>query len=95
LSTTGINYEGTERQIPSFRVLKEKINAYYELTPSHLWDEDRIIQYWDSLLENEKYICFLAALLPASHHTGNYELWYITKLKTLRGEWDEENEIDF
>jgi hypothetical protein len=95
LSTTGINYEGEERQIPSFRVLKEKMNAYYELSPSYKWEVEEIMRNWESLLENENFICFLAALLPASHHTGDYELWYITKLKTLRGDWDEENEIDF
>ncbi|MFP5491919.1 MAG: hypothetical protein ACLGG0_10475 [Bacteriovoracia bacterium] len=93
VTTTQLNYQGP-RDIPSLRIFKFNIQAYYELTPYFKWDATQIINEWYDLIQNEKYVCVFAAQLPRHKHTGDFELWYISRLKTLKGQWLEEDEIE-
>lgn len=88
ITYTNIDYRGP-RKVPSIRIQKQNIVAYFELGPDIPWKADKIIRKWYDLTEGEEHMCIYAAQLPRHKHTGNYELWYIDQIKTLSGYWEQ------
>lgn len=93
ISTVRVNYHGP-RDIPSIRIIKSNTIAYFDLSPHFRWKASHIVDEWYEITKDEKYICLFAAQLPKHKHTGNFELWYISRIKTLSGEWLEDDEME-
>jgi hypothetical protein len=82
--------------IPVVSVLSkdEDLDYEYALGSEYIWDCQKVIDSWATLVDEQESICLYGARLQAPEQ-DNISLWYIDQIKTQNGYWKMENYHDF